>query len=119
MSMGIGCFSGSLMAANTSLFFKLQWVSEESHESIVEGAQGIQILVLFVLFVREKSKKVRVGRVSERIAYVWFLDDALDLLGLFEVLLVGDLGGRYKTDDRLHVHRRHLHWAIEELIVLR
>ena len=104
----------SLKAANAS-FSSCFWVSEEGHEAIVERAKGIQIIgVLFVLRIREKSQKVRVGRVCERIANLRFLEAALDLLRHFEV--VENLGRCPKTDD---LHRPHLRKAVEELPVLR
>ena len=78
-------------------------VSEESHESIVERAQGIQILR-----VREKSQKVRVGPICESMANLGFLEVALDILRLFYVFLVKNFGGCSKMDK-----------AIEELLVLR
>ena len=99
MSFGVGCLKAG-------------------HERIVERAQGIEILVLFVLGIREKSQKVRVGRVCEHIAHFGFHGGALDLR-LFDVLVVPNLGGCSKTDDLLHAHRRHLRKAIEELLVLR
>ena len=71
-----------------------------------ESAKAFRFSACCFCSVREKSQKVRVGRVSARIANLRFL--RLSCLRLFEVLLVGNLRGCSKTDDLLHVHRRRL-----------
>ena len=93
--------------------FKLLRVSEEGNDSTVERAQGIPFLGVL------KSQEVPVGRISERNANFGFLEDCLDRLRLFEILLVGNLGGCSKPDDLLHLHHRHLRKTIAELLVPR
>ena len=107
MSTGIGSLEHP--QGHQREFFELLWISEEGQESIVERAQGVQILgVLWE--VPEGSCE------CERIAN---FDDALDILRLFEVLLVGNFGECSKTDGLLHVHRRHLLKASEEMLAVR